>query len=195
MLAQMDWTRFLAEFIQKPLATGSVIPSSSYLARTMIRQAGLRNADTVLEFGPGTGVFTPYILEQLGTESKFAAIEINPRLAAVFRASHPGVRVFEDSVENVRAICNAMQIETVDCVISGLPWAFFSESTQIRILGEMLRVLRPGGKFVTFGYVHSLALPGARYFAGLLPTYFRKVSKSAIVWRNVPPAFVYSCLY
>jgi phosphatidylethanolamine/phosphatidyl-N-methylethanolamine N-methyltransferase len=194
MLAQTDWTRFLAEFIQKPLATGSVIPSSSYLARTMIRQAALRNADTVLEFGPGTGVFTPYILEQLGTGSKFAAIEVNPRLAAVFRAAHPGVRLFEDSVENVRAICDSMRIEQVDCVISGLPWAFFSESMQIRILGEMIRVLRPGGKFVTFGYVHSLRLPGARYFAGLLRTHFRKVSKSSIVWRNVPPAFVYRCL-
>jgi phospholipid N-methyltransferase len=161
----------------------------------MIHQAGLTHADTVLEYGPGTGVFTPYILEQLGPHSKFAAIEINPRLAAVFRAEHPGVRLFEDSVENVRAICDSMQIETVDCVISGLPWAFFSESIQIRILDEMIRVLRPGGKFVTFGYVQSLALPGARHFADLLPTYFRTVSKSSIVWLNVPPAFVYRCLY
>jgi phospholipid N-methyltransferase len=161
----------------------------------MIRQAGLRNADTVLEYGPGTGVFTPYILEQLGAGSKFAAIEINPRLAALFKAAHPGVPVFEDSVENVRAICDSLQIETVDCVISGLPWAFFSESMQTRILSEMFRVLRPGGKFVTFGYVHSLALPGARHFAGLLPTCFRKVTKSSIVWRNVPPAFVYRCLF
>jgi phosphatidylethanolamine/phosphatidyl-N-methylethanolamine N-methyltransferase len=48
---------------------------------------------------------------------------------------------------------------------------------------------------VTFGYLQSLALPGARHFAGLLPTYFRKVSKSSIVWRNVPPAFVYRCLF
>ena len=191
----MDWTRFLAEFIQKPLATGSLIPSSSYLAKTMIQQAGLKSADTVLEYGPGTGVFTPYILEQLGPHSKFAAIEINPRLAAVFRAAHPGVRLFEDSVENVRTICDSMQIEAVDCVISGLPWAFFSESMQIRILEEMIGVLRPGGKFVTFGYVQSLALPGARHFAGLLPTFFRTVSKSSIVWRNVPPAFVYRCLY
>src|SRR5215467_13254108 len=191
----MDWTTFLAEFIQKPFATGSLIPSSSYLAKTMIQEAGLTSADTVLEYGPGTGVFTSFILEELGPQSKFAAIEVNPRLAAVFRAAHPGVRLFEDSVENVRAICDSMQIETVDCVISGLPWAFFSESMQIRILDEMTGVLRPGGKFVTFGYVQSLALPAARHFSGLLQTYFRTVSKSSIVWLNVPPAFVYRCLY
>jgi phosphatidylethanolamine/phosphatidyl-N-methylethanolamine N-methyltransferase len=191
----MDWTRFLAEFIQKPLATGSLVPSSSHLARTMIQQAGLRSADTVLEYGPGTGVFTTCILDVLGPQAKFAAIEINPRLAAVFRAAHPGVRLFEDSVENVGAICNSMQIEAVDCVISGLPWAFFPESMQIRILDETIRVLRPGGKFVTFGYLQSLALPAARHFAGLLPTYFRTVSRGSIVWRNVPPAFIYCCLY
>ena len=188
-------TTFLTEFLQRPLATGSLIPSSSYLAKTIVQQAALKSTDTVLEFGPGTGVFTFHILEQLRPQSTFAAIEINPRLAAVFRAAHPGVRLFEDSVENVRAICDSMQIEAVDCVISGLPWAFFSDSTQSRILGEMARVLRPGGKFVTFGYVHSLALPGARHFAGLLPAYFRKVSRSSIVWMNVPPAFVYRCIY
>ena len=172
-----------------------MVPSSSYLARMMVQQAGLADGDAVLEYGPGTGVFTPYILEQLGPQSKFAAIEINPCLASVFRTAHPGVRLFEDSVENVRFICDSMQIEAVDCVISGLPWAFFSESIQIRILDEMIRVLRPGAKFVTFGYVQGLALPAARHFAALLPNYFRTVSKSSIVWLNVPPAFVYRCLY
>ena len=52
------WATFLTQFIQKPLSTGSLVPSSSYLARTMVQHARLADADVVLEYGPGTGVFT-----------------------------------------------------------------------------------------------------------------------------------------
>ena len=186
--------KFLAEFIQKPLSTGALAPSSGYLATTMVRNAGLTNADIVLEFGAGTGGLTGHILRELGPRTKFAAIEINPQFAAIFRASHPGVPIFQDSVENVRAICDSMNVTMVDCVVSGLPWAFFSKSLQISILDQLMRVLKPGGIFVTFGYLHSsLALPAAWNFAGLLPDYFSFVSKGPVVWRNVPPAFVYRC--
>ena len=106
--------------------------------------------------------------------------------------STPGVRLFEDSVENVRAICESMEIAAVDCIISGLPWAFFPKSMQIIFLDQMMKVLKPGGRFVTFGYLHSLALPTGRHLAALLPTYFTTVSRS-IVWFNLPPALIHRC--
>ena len=191
-MPEVYWAQFFAEFIHNPLGTGSLVPSSSYLARMMVQQAGLEDADAVLEYGPGTGVFTHYILRELRPHSKFAAIEINPRFAAIFRAEHPGVPLFEDSVENVHAICDSMQIAAVDCVISGLPWAFFPKSVQIMFLDQMMKVLKPGGTFVSFGYLHSLALPTGRHLAALLPTYFTTVSRS-VVWFNLPPALIYRC--
>ena len=189
----VQWTKFLTEFLQKPLSTGSIVPSSPCLAKAMVEQASLRDGHVVLEYGPGTGVFTDHILRRLGPRSKFAAIEINPQFAAIFREAHPEVPLFEDSAENVRAICDSMQVAAADCVISGLPWALFPKSLQIRLLDQMMLVLKPGGIFVTFGYLQSLALPGAWYIAGLLPSYFTAVSRSSIVWRNVPPAFIYRC--
>jgi phospholipid N-methyltransferase len=123
----------------------------------------------------------------------FAAIELNSRFAKMFRARHPQVPVFQDSVANVRAICDDAGIRAADCIISGLPWAAFSESMQVKFLDEMMRVLKPGGRFVTFAYVHGLALPQGKRFANLLPSYFTSVSKSSVVWLNVPPAFVYRC--
>src|SRR5262249_53727118 len=169
-LLEVHWAKFLAEFIQNPLGTGSLVPSSPYLARRMVQQAGLADADAVLEYGPGTGAFTDYILRELRPQSKFAAIEINPRFAAIFRAAHPGIPLFEDSAENVRAICESMQIAAVDCVISGLPWAFFPKSMQVMFLDQMMRVLKPGGRFVTFGYWQSLALPAGRHLPAPFPT-------------------------
>ena len=193
MRHNVNRAKFLAEFLHKPLSTGALVPSSGYLARMMVRNAGLTNADAVLEYGPGTGVLTGYILRELGPQTKFAAIEINPQLAAIFKATHPGVPLFEDSVENVRAICDSMDVAAVDCVVSGLPWAFFSKPLQVSILNQLMRVLKPGGTFLTFGYLQSFALPAAWNFAALLPNYFAVVSRSPVVWRNVPPAFVYRC--
>ena len=185
--------KFLKEFIANPATIGAIAPSSSYLARTIIDEIGLESAEAILEYGPGTGAFTGYILGRLGGGTKFAAIELNPKFAASFRTRYPEVHLFEDSVANARSICDQAGIGLVDCIISGLPWAAFPVSLQVKILDEMMRVLKPGGKFVTFAYVHGLPLPPARRFKALLPQYFTSISKSRVVWRNLPPAFVYRC--
>jgi phosphatidylethanolamine/phosphatidyl-N-methylethanolamine N-methyltransferase len=186
-------TRFLGEFFSKPTSTGAVTPSSIFLARAMVEDLNLPGAGAVLEYGPGTGVFTQQILEQVRPNSKFLAIELNPRLARIFRERHPTVTLVEDSVANARTICDRAGIEYVDCVVSGLPWASFSKPSQISFLDEMMRVLKPGGRFVTFAYVHGVLLAPARRFAALLPLYFRSVSRSRVIWLNLPPAFVYRC--
>jgi len=185
--------RFLKQFISQPAATGAIAPSSAFLARAMVQDLGLETAENVLEYGPGTGVFTSFILSRLQPGARFAAIELNPQFAELFKAQYPNVRLFQDTVVNVRSICDRAEMQAVDCIVSGLPWATFPASVQVACLDEMMRVLKPGGRFVTFAYVHGLALPPAKRFAGLLPVYFKSVSRSPVVWLNVPPAFVYRC--
>ena len=173
--------------------TGSVTPSSRHLARTIVEGLDLRNADAVLEYGPGTGIFTEFVLRELKPGAKFAAIELNGHFAETFKQRYPNVLLFQDSVTNVEELCSRAGVQSVDCVVSGLPWATFSESLQVECLDAMMRVLKPGGRFVTFSYVHSQALTGSRRFAARLPDYFKTVSKSSVVWLNFPPAFVYRC--
>ncbi len=184
---------FFRQFIANPVTTGAIAPSSRYLARTIVEDLDLSTAESVLEFGPGTGVFTEFVLRELNPGAKFAAIELNPHFAEVFRRRYPNVQLFQDSVANVRRICDRAGMKSVDCIVSGLPWATFPESLQLECLNEMTQILRPGGRFSTFTYVHSRALTASRKFASLLPDYFTSVSKSPVVWWNLPPAFVYRC--
>jgi phosphatidylethanolamine/phosphatidyl-N-methylethanolamine N-methyltransferase len=184
---------YLREYLKKPTEIGAVAPSSDELAKVMLEGLDLQNARAVLEYGPGSGAITDHIRRKISPHTKLAAIEINPTMAGLFRERHPDVFLFEDTVANARMICDYAGIDTVDCIVSGLPWATFSESMQVRFLEEMMRVLRPGGDFVTFAYVHALALPTSKRFANLLHKYFNSVSKSSVVWRNVPPALVYRC--
>ena len=186
-------TNFLLQFLKHPAQTGAVVPSSSHLSRAMVEWLDLGSAQAVLEYGPGTGSFTPYILERLRKDCRFVAIERNPALAEAFRARLPRVKLVQDSVENARLICDAAGIGLADCIVCGLPWAAFPEDLQKRLLDSMMTVLRPGGQFVTFAYLHGLPLPAARRFANRLPEYFGEVKKSPTVWRNVPPALVYRC--
>ena len=185
--------QFLREFIAKPTTIGAVAPSSEYLARMLLEGLDLQNARAVLEYGPGTGSVTDHIRKAISPRTRLAAIEVNPRMASLFKQRHPDLTLFEDTVANARTICDYAGMDLVDCIVSGLPWSAFSEPLQVKFLDEMMRVLRPGGHFVTFAYVHGLALPTAIRFANLLQKYFATVSKSPVVWRNVPPAIVYRC--
>ena len=186
-------TNFLLQFLRNPTQTGAVLPSSGYLAEAMVDWLDLGSARSVLEYGPGTGPFTPHILKRVGRDCRFIAIERNAALAEEFRAKLPNVELIHDSVENVRAICDNAGIDSVDCIVCGLPWAAFSEDLQKRLLDSMMTVLRPGGQFVTFAYLHGLPLPAGRRFANRLPSYFLEVGRSPTVWRNIPPALVYRC--
>jgi len=191
--ASADWWRFLREFVSAPGLVGAVAPSSGALARSMVAWADLGRARAVVEYGAGTGIFTGHILSRLPEGCRFFAVEVNPRLADVLRERHPSVAVHVDSAKNVRELCAREGIEAVDCIISGLPWACFPEKDQAELLDGVLSVLRRGGEFVTFAYVHGLLLPGGRRFRKRLGRYFPHVSRSSVVWWNLPPAFVYQC--
>ncbi|MGA2261597.1 MAG: rRNA adenine N-6-methyltransferase family protein [Acidobacteriota bacterium] len=193
MALAQNVSKFLGEFLLHPTTTGAIAPSSTFLARTMVGWIDLPSARTVLEYGPGTGVFTGHILGRIPAGSKFVAIELNSRLAELFKRRHPGVTLVEDSVANVEAICQRLGLTSVDCIVCGLPWASFPEALQTRILDQMMSVMSAHGQFATFAYLQGLLLPAGRRFAELLPRYFGHVSKSKTVWLNLPPAFVYQC--
>jgi phospholipid N-methyltransferase len=185
--------RFLTEFLRDPTGIGAILPSSSRLAEEITSDVGLETARVVVEYGPGTGAFTQSILERLAPGAVFFAIERNARMARVLRERFPSVTVYEDSVACLGRILRELGVERVDCIISGLPWASFSDALQDQLLDATLAALRPGGRFATFAYLQGLVLPGGRRFRRKITGRFAQVERSPVVWSNVPPAFVYRC--
>ena len=188
-----DRVRFFSAFVRRPFDTGAITPSSAHLAEAMVEDMGIPEADTVVELGPGTGVFTRVIEEQLRPGARFLSFEINPELAAELTRRFPRVHVVNDSVENIRHHLNAAGRRDVDATISGLPWAAFSRDRQEKLLDATVQALKPGGRFATFAYSHAAWLPPGRRFRELLDSRFKHVETSKVVWRNTPPAFVYRC--
>jgi len=147
----------------------------------------------VVEFGPGTGVFTQGILQHLHRDAKFFAIERSSELAAATRSRCPAAKVYEESAELVGELCQREQMASVDAIVCGLPWASFPDSLQASFLDATMNVLRPGGQFATFAYWQGVVLPAGRKFSRRLNDCFSDVHRSPTVWRNLPPAFVYRC--
>jgi phospholipid N-methyltransferase len=184
-------SHFLRAFLRNKSQVGALTPSGDKLADAMVDWIDWNSVRSVVEFGPGTGVFTEKILTKLQPDSKFLAVEQDEHLADITRARCPEATVYTDCVSNISALCEREGIEKVDAVISGLPWAVFSHELQKELIEEMKSVLKPGGKFVTFAYLQGMLLPAAQRFRKLLNDEFQGVHQSRVVWGNVPPAFVY----
>jgi len=188
-----DHWQFFASFLRRPWTVGALAPSSTCLARFVLRRCPLRRARTVVELGPGTGAITRFIRERIGPETTFIALELDPGHVERLRHRYPGVTVCRESAENLSSVLAAQDAEEADCIISGLPWGNMSRGTQQRIMHQVRTSLRPGGRFCGFGYLHASWYPSSRAFREMLAANFDQVHISRIVWRNLPPAFAYSC--
>jgi phospholipid N-methyltransferase len=183
--------RFFKQFVDFPDLTGSIIPSSKALAREVVKQAEVKEADTVVEYGPGSGAITGTVLENLKPDATFFTIEINHEFVEMMKEAFPDVDTYEDSAANTRMYLEKYGKEEVDSVVSGLPWARFDDALQDELLGALLDVLRPGGIFATYTYYPPQMLKGGRLFRPKLRERFSEFTISPIVFKNVPPAVVY----
>jgi phospholipid N-methyltransferase len=181
----------LREFLRSPTEIGAVAPSSARLAEAVTAPVPEVGDPVVVELGPGTGVFTSAIEEQLAGRGQQLAVEMNPRLAEQLRGRCRRVEILNADASKLPQLLAERGVEKADVVVSGLPWAAFSQQTQREILGAVSEVLAPDGAFTTFGYVHAMRLSSATRFRQLLCTTFEEVVPGRTVWRNVPPAFVY----
>lgn len=184
--------RFMKEVFRTTKTTGAVGPSSQALAEEVTELAQLRDANVIVEFGPGTGIFTEVIARKIKPGAYFMAMDVNPEFVRATKERCPSVKVIEGSAADTSKFLKDDGYDHCDVIVSGLPWTLFPEELQDAILDAAYNALRPGGRFVTFAYTLSpLFHSGKRFFKGKLPAKFPKVTRSRAIWKNFPPAHVY----
>ena len=181
------------EFLKHPSRVGACCPSSRALCREITSSIGLEEAGMIAELGPGTGVITEEIRRKRKPGSRFAAVELDEKLAADIEARFADVTVFRGCASQLDGMLSSCSLPKADVVISGLPFAIFPDELQEKILQGVVRSLTPGGVFATFAYVQGCILPAGIRFRRKLEITFPEVTTSPIVWNNMPPAFVYRC--
>jgi phospholipid N-methyltransferase len=184
---------FFGAFLKRPAEVGAIAPSSRSLARRMVAGMDLAGARYVVEYGPGTGAFTREILERIGPDTAFFAVEKNPDFVAVLHRRFPGLDVVEASAEALPELLAERGFDRADYIVSGLPYTVLPWALVERIIAVSYECLRPGGLFNTVQYYNSYVLmPAARKFQRLLHATFDQIGHYRTLW-NLPPAFVYSC--
>jgi phosphatidylethanolamine/phosphatidyl-N-methylethanolamine N-methyltransferase len=188
-----EYRTFLARAVGNPGRVGAVAPSSPGLAREMAKIVPTWAAPTVVELGPGTGALSAAVARRLPQGGRHLAVELDAGMVKHLRSTFPRLEVVQGDAADLRGLLEQAGIDRVDALISGLPWSLFPTEAQRAILGEVGRVLAPGGAFTTIAYVQALGMPSARRFRELLDDTFDEVVLSRTVWRNVPPARFYLC--
>ncbi|MEO6053288.1 MAG: rRNA adenine N-6-methyltransferase family protein [Chthoniobacterales bacterium] len=182
---------FLPEFVRSMGMVGALCPSSPYLARLIVREANVRNAQSIVELGPGNGVFTRHIMKAKPEGARFIALEKNEVFARILREHAPDMPIIEGCATQLTDHVRDHGLGPLQSIVSGLPWAVFPEELQSSILKQVGASLCPTGVFATFAYFGPHWLPNGQAFRRRLKAMFSDVRTSRIELRNLPPAFVY----
>ncbi|SER33143.1 Phospholipid N-methyltransferase [Lentzea xinjiangensis] len=184
---------FLREFLRAPLGVAAVTPSGAQLAELITTPVPCEGDPLVVELGPGTGAFTAAVQHRLAGRGHHVAVEVNGRFAELLAAKYPAVDIAVADALDLGEVLAQRGHRRADVIVSGLPWAAFTESRQDRLMDAVTGALAPDGVFTTFGYTFARWASPARRLQGLLADRFEEVVTGRTVWANLPPAFVHFC--
>jgi phospholipid N-methyltransferase len=174
---------FLQGFLKSPKQVGSIIPSSRFLERRIVRAAEIGRASLVVELGPGTGGTTRALLRAMSPTARLLAIEIDPRFVALLRRMpDPRLIVHEGSASEIEDALRQHGLPAPDVILSGIPFSTMARSVGEQILRSVYDALEPGGLFVAYQVRDRVETLGRRVFG-------RAQVQTEIL--NMPPMRVY----
>jgi phospholipid N-methyltransferase len=160
----------------------------------VVQMAEISKAKAVVELGPGRGGFTEAILKSLPPGSIFFALDINRIFVKHTRKRCPGATILHGNALDLKGHLLEQGIESCDAIISGLPFSVIDEEVQAQILKAVQEALSPEGRFVTYTYAHRTKSLGHFKLKQSLSSVFEKSDRSLLVWKNIPPAYVYRAI-
>ena len=175
---------FFRNFLKSPKEVGSVIPSSRFLEKRIVRSADLSNARLVVELGPGTGGTTRAFLRQMSPDATLLAIEINPHFTTLLKETvqDPRLIVHCGSATDIPTALAEHSLGAPDVILSGIPFSTMPRAVGIGVLESVKESLSPGGRFVAYQFRDRVENLGREVFG-------RGDKTTELL--NVPPMRVY----
>ncbi len=204
----MKWVERVAvtaRFFRKGLedfdTTANVVSSSRWLVDAMLA-AIPSDAKTVVEFGPGTGTLTRAILARLRPDAKLYAIELEQGLLEGCTKSIGDPRLIgvHGSAVDAAALLGPSVVGQADAVISSLGLSLMDEDIRRGIMTAASALLAPDAAFTQYAYVHARYVAYSQqrktFFTWDARPFMRSLwprIDETMVWKNVPPALVFTC--
>jgi len=181
---------FVKRWLRRPLSMGAVFPSGRLLAEVLAQTAveAIRGREGhVVELGAGTGEVTKALLAAGIAPDRLMLVERDPELVAFLRRHFPGLRIVEGDASRLPALLKEQGIVAVAAVVSGLPLLSLPTGVVKGIVEGAFEALPPGARLIQFTYGLTPPVPRSlREGLRLVGTRSRRI------WRNVPPAVVWT---
>jgi phosphatidylethanolamine/phosphatidyl-N-methylethanolamine N-methyltransferase len=178
-----DEVQFIRSWIEKPLSTGAVMPSSRVLARAMARCVDPQADGPVIELGPGTGPVTQALVKQGIDPARLILVEFNPDFCRLLRSRYPQATVVQGDAYRLRRLLETYVAEPAAAIVSGLPLVTKPLRTRLRLISDAMTLLAAGAPFVQFTYAMLPPIP--KGLSGV------RAEASELIWMNLPPARVW----
>lgn len=160
----------------------ALFPTFLSAVQKICKQISFEKDINLIEFGPGTGIFTKYILQNMGPHSRLIVIESNKEFVLELKKIKDSrLFIYHGFAQDVDTYCVEQKIENVDYIISGIPLSFFESTMRTDILIKSKKILKSGGRIILYQY------------SPLMKKYLRKVFSNVSMkmnFRNFPPLFV-----
>ncbi len=178
-----DRLAFFQGFLNNPREVGSIIPSSRFLERRIVRSAGIGNSRTIVELGPGTGGTTRALLRAMPADAKLLAVELNPRFVPLLRREpDPRFHVWQGSAADIKKALQEHDLPDPDVVLSGIPFSTMPRALGLEILHSVRESLAPGGRFLAYQVRDRVEILGRQVFGPA------RIQTEIL---NVPPMRIY----
>ncbi|ARV06047.1 hypothetical protein BTO04_04725 [Polaribacter sp. SA4-10] len=169
------------EFTKNLFVTGAITETSRKVEIEICRYIPKNKDVVVVEFGMGHGNITKEILNNISPNSKLYTFEVNEEFCDHVKTLIKDDRliIINDGAENMKRRIN----QKVDCVISSIPFSFFSKEKGLGILQD------------AYDY-----LSNETYYSQVLLTKFNFKKFQAIFdnseiikFPNFPTEYIYHC--
>ena len=133
---------------------GSLIPSSRFLIKQLLRDVKWNDVRVIVEYGPGVGTISGEILKRMRPDAKLVVFEINDDFVRVLkgRFNDPRLHVLHRSAAQVQDALRELGLENADCAIAGIPFSIMKDTDRQAVLQNTHAALRPGGSFLVYQF-------------------------------------------
>ncbi len=184
-----DEARFLKAWVENPAATGAVSPSGQHLARMMARYADPSVPGPVVELGPGTGPVTQALIERGFSEDRLILVEYDAAFCALLQDRFPAATIIQGDAYDLPTTLKDVLCAPAAAIVSSLPLLNRPEEDRLQMLKDAFGLLETQGNIVQFTYGMVSPIP-RKPGTGAETAFVAEASPP--VWRNIPPARVWS---
>jgi len=174
---------FFKTFI-KDRDVASIIPTSIRCVKKVCTHIDFTKDFVLVEYGPGDGVFTRFLLEKMSPGSRLILIEANEDFAGHLKETINDSRVTVHNIlaGDVESVIDGEDMGNIDYVLSGIPFSFLDKDRKRIVLQATKNILKKGGKFLAYQTSGHLKKPVMEVFGNY---------DIEMEMLNIPPYLIY----